>query len=41
MRKIEIFLVAIPLTHPYKSATRTVTHSEDIVVKITCEGVSG
>lgn len=41
IEKIELFPVAIPLNHPYKSATRTATHSEDIVVKITCEGVSG
>ena len=41
IEKIELFPVAIPLNHPYKSATRMATHSEDIVVKITCDGVSG
>ncbi len=41
IEKIELFPVAIPLTHAYKSATRTATHSEDIVVKITCGGVAG
>lgn len=41
IEKIELFPVAIPLTHPYRSATRAATRSEDIVVKITCEGVAG
>ncbi len=36
IEKIELFPVAIPLNHPYKSATRMATHSEDIIVKITC-----
>ena len=31
---IEIYPVAIPLTHPYKSATRMATHSQDVIVKL-------
>ena len=32
---IRLYPVAIPLNHPYKSATRMTAHSEDIVVQIT------
>lgn len=42
IEKIHLFPVAIPLNHPYKSATRMTAHSEDIVVKlITSDGAAG
>jgi L-alanine-DL-glutamate epimerase-like enolase superfamily enzyme len=39
--RIDLFPVAIPLNHPYKSATRRTAHSEDIVVRISANGISG
>ncbi len=42
IEKIEIHPVSIPLNHPYKSATRMATHSQDVVVKLqTSEGAAG
>ncbi len=42
IEKAEIYPIALPLNHPYKSATRTATHSQDVIVKlITSDGASG
>ena len=42
IEKAEIYPIALPLNHPYKSATRTATHSQDVVVKlITSDGAAG
>ncbi len=42
IEKAHLYPVAIPLNHPYKSATRTTANSEDIVVKLTtADGATG
>ncbi|APC49731.1 dipeptide epimerase [Virgibacillus halodenitrificans] len=38
IQNIETFQTAIPLHTPFKTALRTVTIAESVVVKITCEG---
>ena len=35
IEKGHLYPVTIPLSHPYKSATRMTAHSEDIAVKLT------
>ncbi|WP_210366586.1 dipeptide epimerase [Bacillus sp. REN3] len=42
IQKIETFQTAVPMTKPFKTALRTVTVAEAVLVKITCDnGITG